>query len=272
MELVGPDAVDRRDGAAEHVVAAAELLGALDRDDVLVLLHDAQHRLVAPRVTADAALLVLGDVEADRAEPHPGLDLEQHLGQPAYVGRLGLQQVERDALRSLGTHARQSAELVDQVLDDAFVQGLGRSGGSGRSRAGPGRRPRPGRRGRACRRRAGRGQWRRGRRPGPWRRGRRRRSGRRGRSRSDSLEPSNPPGRIATAWSSPTPLTVTVTAPPPTVPSSLASVSRCWAPSSCSCICWAWASRPSRSKPPPPPSASKGLSVMGSPVALCPRV
>jgi len=40
---------------------------------------------------------------------------------PAYVGRVGLQQVERDPLRALGTHARQPPELVDEVLDDAFV-------------------------------------------------------------------------------------------------------------------------------------------------------
>ena len=58
--------VDRADRAAEHVVAAAELAGALDRDDVLGLLDHAQHGRVAPRVAADAALVVLGDVAADR--------------------------------------------------------------------------------------------------------------------------------------------------------------------------------------------------------------
>ena len=121
-QLVGSDAVDRRDRAAEHVVAAAELAGALDRDDVLVLLDHAQHARVAPRVAADPALLVLGDVEADAAELHLRLDLDQHVGEPAYVGGVGLQQVERDPLRALGTDARQPAELVDQVLDYAFVQ------------------------------------------------------------------------------------------------------------------------------------------------------
>src|SRR3712207_7714793 len=50
--------------AAQHVVAAAELAGALDRDHVLVLLDHAEHGGVAPRVTADPALVVLGDVEA----------------------------------------------------------------------------------------------------------------------------------------------------------------------------------------------------------------
>src|SRR6478609_4000559 len=120
-QLVGPDAVDRRDRPAQHVVAALELAGALDSHDVLVLLDHAQHRLVAPRVAADPALVVLGDVEADRAELHARLDLDQHVGQPAYVDRVGLQEVERDPLRALGPHAREPAELVDEVLDDAFV-------------------------------------------------------------------------------------------------------------------------------------------------------
>src|SRR3954454_19417188 len=56
-QLVGADAVDRRDGAAQHVVAAAELAGPLDRDDVLVLLHHADDGGVAARVAADAAQL-----------------------------------------------------------------------------------------------------------------------------------------------------------------------------------------------------------------------
>src|SRR6478672_6955162 len=62
------------------------------------------------------------------------------------------------------------------------------------------------------------------------------------------------------------PLTVTVTEPPATVPSTRASTKRSWALSSCSCICWACCSRPWRSKPPgspEPPSDSKGFWDMG---------
>ena len=49
------------------------------------------------------------------------LDLDEDLREPAYVGRVGLQQVEGDALGALRADAGQPAELVDQVLDDAFV-------------------------------------------------------------------------------------------------------------------------------------------------------
>ena len=120
-QVVGADAVDRADRAAEHVVAAAELAGALDRDDVLGLLDDADRVHVAPRVEADAAPLGLGDVEADLAEPHAGLDLGQRVREALDVRRVGLQEVEGDPLGALRPDARQPAELVDEVLDRAFV-------------------------------------------------------------------------------------------------------------------------------------------------------
>ena len=60
----GPIALDRRDRALQHVVATAELAGALDRDDVARLLDHAEQRGVAPIVAAERAQLALGDVEA----------------------------------------------------------------------------------------------------------------------------------------------------------------------------------------------------------------
>ena len=67
-QLVGADALDRADGALQHVVAAVELAGLLDRHDVARLLDHADHRGVAAGVGADVALAALGDVEAARAE------------------------------------------------------------------------------------------------------------------------------------------------------------------------------------------------------------
>ena len=84
-QLVGPDPVDRRDRPAEHVVLAAELPGALDGDDVLRLLDDADEAGVASRVAADRARRLLGHVAADLAEPHLVADLEQDLGEPAHA-------------------------------------------------------------------------------------------------------------------------------------------------------------------------------------------
>src|SRR5829696_1052556 len=63
LEVVGLDAVDRRERAAEHVVAAAVLVRALDRDDVPRLLDDADQRRVAALVRADRAARALREVE-----------------------------------------------------------------------------------------------------------------------------------------------------------------------------------------------------------------
>src|SRR5699024_12407294 len=73
-QIVGADAADRVDRAAEHVVAALELADLLDRDDVLGLLDHADHLVGAARVGADAAALVGRDVPADLADAHSGLD------------------------------------------------------------------------------------------------------------------------------------------------------------------------------------------------------
>src|SRR5699024_2058531 len=74
-------------------------------------------------VGADAAALVGRDVPADLAEAHRVLDLDEHLREPAHAGVVGVEQMECDPLRRLGADAWQLAELVDEVLADAFVHG-----------------------------------------------------------------------------------------------------------------------------------------------------
>src|SRR5690606_34175052 len=121
-QVVGAHALDGADRAAQDVVAAPELTGALDGDHVLGLLHHADHRRVATYVPADATQCLLGDVAAGRAEADLRLDLHQGLREAPYVGRFRLEDVEGDPLRALGTDAGQPTQLVDQVLDHAFVQ------------------------------------------------------------------------------------------------------------------------------------------------------
>ena len=67
-QVLGLDAVERRERAAEDVVEAAVLRRPLERDEVDRLLDDADRRPVAPRVEADRAQLVLGEVAALAAE------------------------------------------------------------------------------------------------------------------------------------------------------------------------------------------------------------
>jgi len=63
------------------VVAAAELVRALDRDDVARVLDDADERAVPARVGADLAARALGQVEADFAETDAFLDLADRVGE-----------------------------------------------------------------------------------------------------------------------------------------------------------------------------------------------
>lgn len=103
------------------MVAARELPGPLDRDDVLGLLDNAEGVGVAARIGADSAERVLGDIAADRAELDLGLDLGERRDEPLDVGFVGREQVEGDALRALGPDPGQLPEFVDKVLDHAFI-------------------------------------------------------------------------------------------------------------------------------------------------------
>src|SRR6266550_7752862 len=67
---LGPHAVQRRDPAAEHVVVPPVAPGALDGGDVLRLLHHAQQRGIAPRVAADRARILVGEIPAGAARGH----------------------------------------------------------------------------------------------------------------------------------------------------------------------------------------------------------
>ena len=103
------------------MVAPTELAGPFDGHHVLGLLDDADTGQVTTRIQADAAFLGFGHVSADAAETDLLLDLHQRGDEPFDIDSVGLEQMERDALRALGTDARQSSELVDQVLDHAFI-------------------------------------------------------------------------------------------------------------------------------------------------------
>src|SRR5439155_24967484 len=67
LEVLGPDAVQRRERPQEHMVAAAKLPRAIEREEVVRLFDHAQEAAVAPGVATDAAGIFLGDVEAHLA-------------------------------------------------------------------------------------------------------------------------------------------------------------------------------------------------------------
>ena len=117
MQVLGVDAVDRRERAAEHVVAAVELVRALDRDHVARLLHDADRRAVAALVLADAAARPHREVEADLALPDRLLHLADGVGERQRLLVGGAQDVEGQPLRGALADAGQARELGDQPVD-----------------------------------------------------------------------------------------------------------------------------------------------------------
>jgi hypothetical protein len=80
VQIFGVHAVDRRQRAAKHVVAPAELVRALDRDHVARLLDDADDVGLAALVLADTALRLGGEVEAELAVADRLLDLADRVG------------------------------------------------------------------------------------------------------------------------------------------------------------------------------------------------
>ena len=86
-QVVGADAFDEADGAAEHVVAAAELAGALDGHDVLGLLDDTEQavsRRGSGQIRHSSSWATLPQVSA---EADPGLDLGERVDQALHVDR-----------------------------------------------------------------------------------------------------------------------------------------------------------------------------------------
>ena len=86
-QIVGADAVERREHAVQHVVAAAKAAGALDREQIGRRGDHADEARVAARVAAQRARILLGEVHAHRAEADLLLDLDERLRQLARVAR-----------------------------------------------------------------------------------------------------------------------------------------------------------------------------------------
>src|SRR6266511_2003343 len=115
-QVLGVDAVDRGERAAEDVVEAAELARPLDREEVDWLLHHADERVVASRVPADRARLFLCEIAALVAEADPLLDVLDRGGERERFVLWALEQVERKPVGRARPDAGKARELRDQVF------------------------------------------------------------------------------------------------------------------------------------------------------------
>ncbi len=137
VELLRTNAVHGRDQATQDMVLALELTGFFDRNHITGVRHDTEGLAIAIGGRADVADRFRREVEADRAEPHLLLGVEESLGKGLDL-RLGpFEQVEGKALGTFGADAGEPLELVDEASEGAGIDGgvlgvgAGKSGGSG---------------------------------------------------------------------------------------------------------------------------------------------
>ena len=101
----------------QHVIPSFKLARGFDADDVVRLLHHADHLRIAAGVAAVLAQLARGDVVADFAKAELILDVQDGLRQVLGIVASGAQHVERDALRRLLPDAGQALEFGDQPCE-----------------------------------------------------------------------------------------------------------------------------------------------------------
>ena len=128
LQVLGVDAVDRRQRPTEDVVAAPELVRALDRDHIRGLLDDTDQLGVAALVGADPAARSVGEVEADLAQADPLLDLADRVGEGEGVLVRDPEQMEGKPLGGPSTDAGKLGELRDQTLHGRRVHGFNVAG------------------------------------------------------------------------------------------------------------------------------------------------
>ena len=117
IEVVRPDAVERRQRAAEHVIAPARRVGALQRPEIADQFDDDQDRAVAPLVGADRAGVARVDVAAHRADDDLLVGDAHRLGERPEQRFALADQMQRGAPRRARAQARQAREQLDQPLD-----------------------------------------------------------------------------------------------------------------------------------------------------------
>src|SRR5919198_1379954 len=121
LEIVGADAVERREGAEQHMVAPAVLARPLHRQEVVRLLDDAEQARVPRGIGADATRILVGDVEAGVAGDDPVLHREERLRELAHLLDGALEQEERGPLGRLRSDAGQPLQRLDEPRDRCRV-------------------------------------------------------------------------------------------------------------------------------------------------------
>ena len=116
-QMLRLDTLDRRDVPHEDVVNAADQPRPLQQHEILGLFDDDDETVVAARVAADAARIIVGQVIALGAVPQLPLDVLNGLGEgQGLIGRAA-QEVEGDPLGAPRPDAGQFGQLDHQPFE-----------------------------------------------------------------------------------------------------------------------------------------------------------
>jgi len=117
VEVVGPDAVERREHATQHVEARLGGAGALERPEVADILDHDDHRGVAPRVGADRAGIAGVEVAAGAAGHHALRGLAHRAGERQQQLVALLHQRQHRAPRRARPQPGKPRQQLDQALE-----------------------------------------------------------------------------------------------------------------------------------------------------------
>ena len=126
-EVLGLDAVERRNLSAENVVFAVEGRGLFHAKDVSGVLDEADQAGVAARVGANGAGVSLGQGAADGAVADAFARLDEELGELFRFVRVALDEMQRQAFRGARADAGQLVQGGDE-LGDGIGEGHVRRG------------------------------------------------------------------------------------------------------------------------------------------------
>ena len=117
IQIFRPDAVERRQHAAEHMILAAGRAGAFERPEIGDRLHHHQRGRVASRVAAERAGIARVDIAAGRADDDLVARDVHGVGERAQELLALADQMQRRAPRRTRPHARQLGQQLDQAGD-----------------------------------------------------------------------------------------------------------------------------------------------------------
>jgi hypothetical protein len=112
--LFRPDAFERINQPAQHMIAASKLAGVFNRQQIARFGYNAQEVRVPARVEANGTQLVFRKVAAALARANFLAHLTHSLREGVRIAAWGTQDVKSQALRRLGANARQAFELFQQ--------------------------------------------------------------------------------------------------------------------------------------------------------------